>query len=283
MAPRAKGDDGAAEREASGYVSVDGVCLNYCLDGPQDAPPLVFSNSLGTDLRMWEPQLATLAARFRLIRYDSRGHGRSDAPTGPYSLDRLERDLLVLLDTLGIERAHLCGLSLGGMVAQWVAIHHPKRVQRLVLANTAARIGSEASWAERIQAVQAGGMGAVRDVVVDRFLSAAFRGSHPEVTQWVASMVEATSPQGYIATCTALRDADLRPLMGRIQAPTLILSGARDQSTPSEQSRELHASITGSRLLIFDDAAHLSNVEQPEAFNAAVAQFLGDSSSDATR
>lgn len=283
MTSRASGDDGGSKHDTGGFVSVDGVRLNYRMDGPHDAPPLVFSNSLGTDLRMWEPQLPAFAERFRLIRYDSRGHGRSDAPVGPYTLDMLGSDLLALLDVLKIERAHLCGLSLGGMVAQWVAIHHPERVQRLVLANTAARIGTQLSWTERIQSVQAGGMYAVRDTVVGRFLSASFRNTRPEVMHWIASMVQATPPQGYVATCEALRDADLRPLVSRIQVPTIILGGALDQSTPPDQAQELYASITRSRLLILDQAAHLSNVEQAEAFNAAVAEFLGASSSDATR
>lgn len=274
MGSRSLADDGAGE---SGRVSVQGVRLYYRMDGPQDAPPVLFSNSLGTDLRMWEPQLPAFAERFRVIRYDSRGHGRSDAPTGPYTLDLLGRDLLALLDGLEIERAHVCGLSLGGMVAQWLAIHHPARVGRLVLANTAARIGTEASWNTRLQAVRAGGMGAIRDVVVERFLSPHFRRAHPGVTTWITSMLEAIPPQGYVATCEALRDADLRPLVGRIQAPSLVLGGALDQSTPPAQAQELHAAIAHSRLLILDESAHLSNVEQAVAFNASVVGFLGDS------
>lgn len=279
MMMKAMRDDAGLERGEGGYeggyVSVEGARLHYRIDGSQDVPPLVFLNALGTDLQMWEPQLPPVTDRFRVVRYDSRGHGRSDALTGPYTLDLLGRDLLALLDAHGIERAHLCGLSLGGMVAQWVAIYHPERVQRIVLANTAARIGGEASWTERIQAVSAGGMGAVSDVVVDRFLSASFRDSHPEVTRWIVSMVEATPAQGYVAACAALRDADLRPLVGQIRAPTLIISGALDQSTPPEQSRELQAALIDSRLLILDQAAHLSNLERAEAFNAALVAFLG--------
>lgn len=275
MTQRTKGDDGEAVQDDGAYVSVGGIRLHYRLDGPPDTPPIVFSNSLGTDLRMWERQISALAQRFRVICYDSRGHGRSDAPAGPYTLDLLGRDLLGLLDALGIERAHLCGLSLGGMVAQWMAIHHPERVQRLVLANTAARIGSEASWTERIQAVTAGGMSAIRDVVVARFLSPTFRGAHPDVTHWLASMVEATPLQGYIAACAALRDADLSTQVGRIRVPTLIVGGALDQSTPPDQARELHAAISDSKLLIFDEAAHLSNVEQADAFNTSLVEFLG--------
>ncbi|HEX6817517.1 MAG TPA: 3-oxoadipate enol-lactonase, partial [Ktedonobacterales bacterium] len=255
MASRAQANDGESERDTGAFIRLRGVRLHYRVDGPADAPPLILSNSLGTDLRMWEPQAPGFAEPFRLIRYDSRGHGRSDAPAGPYTLDLLAYDLLALLDALGIERAHLCGLSLGGMVAQWMAIHHPERVMGIVLANTSARIGSEQSWTDRIQAVKAGGMSAVRDVVVSRFLSGAYRSAHPEVTRWIASMLEATPAQGYIATCEALRDAVLRTLVGRIKAPALILGGALDQSTPPDQARELHASITDSRLVILDKAA----------------------------
>ena len=148
--------------EASHVAVDDGVRLAYRADGPEEAPALVFSNSLGMDLRMWDSQLAAFAGRFRVVRYDSRGHGRSDVPAGPYTLERLGRDLLALLDALETERAHICGLSLGGITAQWLAVYHPQRVVRAVFANTAARIGSEASWDERVAAVRAGGLRSIR-------------------------------------------------------------------------------------------------------------------------
>src|SRR5262249_35102489 len=153
-------------------------------------------NSLGTDLGMWDPQMPVFAERFRVIRYDARGHGRSDASAGPYTLERLSLDLIALLDALDIARAHVCGLSLGGLVAQWVAVYRPDRVNRRVLATPASRIGSATTWAERIAAVRAGGMGAVRDAVVARFLSERFRREHPEETGRIAEMVEATPAEG---------------------------------------------------------------------------------------
>jgi 3-oxoadipate enol-lactonase len=256
-------------------VSAQGARLFYRIDGRQDAPPVVFSNSLGTDLRVWEPQIPAFAQRFRVVRYDSRGHGRSDVPPGPYTLELLGRDALAVLDALAIERAHFCGLSLGGMVALWVAIHHPERVMRAVFANTAARIGTEASWTARIRAVETGGMDAIRDVVVNRLLSSAFRARHPEVTAEIARMLVATPPRGYIAACEALRDADLRAEIARIGVPSLILGGALDEATPPDQARELHALIMGSRLHVFQQAAHLSNIEQAAAFDASVVGFLG--------
>lgn len=259
---------------ATGDIVVEGAQIFYRLDGPPDAPVLVFSNSLGTDLRMWEPQLPPLAARFRVLRYDSRGHGHSSAPPGPYTLDQLGGDLLALLDALGVRRAYLCGLSLGGMVAQWIAIHHPERVGRVVLANTAARIGTLESWTARIEAVRAGGMPAIRDAVVARFLSERFRNAHPEVTQWLSDMVEATPPEGYLGACEALRDADLRALIPRIAVSTLIIASELDESTPPTQARELLAAIAGSELEVFAETAHLSNVEQPELFTRRVLDFL---------
>ena len=263
-----------AESGESGYVTVASARLFYCVEGPPDAPAILLSNSLGTDLRMWEPQARRLATRFRVIRYDSRGHGRSDAPPGPYTLDQLSGDALALLDALDIAQAHICGLSLGGMVALSLAASHPERIERAVFANTAARIGTEASWSERIAAVRAGGMSGIRDAIVARFLLESFRQSHPEVTRDVGAMLQATPPAGYISACEALRDADLRSVVGRISAPALIIAGARDVSTPPAQARELHAAIAGSQLVILDDASHLSNLEQPDAFNAHLLTFL---------
>jgi len=261
------------------YVTLDdGTRLAYRLDGPVGAPALALVNSLGADLRMWEPQIGALSRRFRVVRYDTRGHGQSDAPHGPYSIDRLGRDLLALLDQLHLAPApiRLCGLSLGGLTAQWLAAHYPERVGRVVLANTAARIGAAASWDTRIDAVRAGGMVAVREAVVARFLSAAFRASHPEDARAIGDMLEATHPAGYIGACAALRAADLRAIVPLIRAPALILAGALDEATPPSQSRELHAAIAGSELVVLNHAAHLSNVEQPEAFNAQALRFLGD-------
>ena len=255
-------------------VIVDGVPLAYRVDGPADAPPLVLVNSLGTNLRMWERQVATLGERLRVVRYDIRGHGCSGVSEPPITLARLGGDLLALIDHLDIARAHICGVSLGGLIALWCAIHHPERVARAVFANTAARIGSVESWSARIELVRQGGMAAVREMALARFFSPTFRAHHPEVADAFGAMLEATDPAGYIAACTALRDADLRPLVPTVRVPSLILAGALDESTPPSQSEELHAAIPGSTLVVLPEASHLSNVEQPEAFNAQLLRFL---------
>jgi 3-oxoadipate enol-lactonase len=251
------------DTDPSGTIEVDGVRLAYRVDGPATAPALVLSNSLDLDRRMWQPQIAALARRFRVVRYDQRGHGRSSVPAGPYTLDRLGGDLLALVDALQVGRAHICGISLGGLVAQWLAVRHPDRVDRVILANTGARIGTEAGWDDRIRRVHAGGMEAIRDLVVGRFLSAPFRQVHPDIVRWVGDLLVATAPEGYVATCEALRAAGLRGEVGAIRAPTLVMAGGLDESTPGDHSHALHAAIAGSKLVILPDAAHLSNVEQP--------------------
>ena len=256
-------------------LEIDGTRIAFRVDGPESAPPIVLSHALGTSLRMWEPQVPALAERFRVIRYDTRGHGESDVSREPVTIERLGRDMLALLDHLGIARAHLGGLSAGGITALWVALHEPARVDRLVLANTAARIGSPEVWDERIATVRAGGMRAMRDGAVERFLMAPFREAHPEIAREVGDMVEATPVSGYVALAGALRAADLRGDLARVAAPTLVIGGAHDPSTPPEQSHELYAGIVGSELVMLDDAAHLSNVEKPDAFAAALLRFLG--------
>lgn len=185
---------------------VDGVRLAYRLAGDEHSPTMVLINSLGTDLRMWDPQVPALTRSFQVLRYDIRGHGQSGVSDEAFTIERLGLDLLALLDELSIVRVRLCGLSLGGMIALWLAVHHPQRIERAVFANTAARIGTEDGWNARIDAVRVGGMAAVRQAVVARFLSEGFRGRHPETAQWVGDMIEATNPAGYVAACAALRE-----------------------------------------------------------------------------
>lgn len=258
----------------SSLVVDDGTRITYRLDGPADGPVLLFINSLGTDLGMWNPQVEALGSRVRMVRYDSRGHGLSDAPPGPYTVERLALDALMLLDALDIERANLCGLSLGGLVALWLAIHKPARVGRTVFANTAARIGSDETWRSRIQAVQSGGMAAIRDAVLARFLSADFREQHPDVTESVGRMLLATPPEGYVGCCAALRDADLRNLVSTVDAPSLVIGGELDEATPPAQAEDLHAGIVPSQLMVIPRVAHLSNLEAPELFSRRVLEHL---------
>lgn len=251
-------------------VIVDGVRLAYRLDGEDQSPPIVLINSLGTDLRMWDPQIPELSRSLHVVRYDVRGHGQSEVSDKAVTIERLGLDLLALLDQLSLAKVRICGLSLGGVIALWLAINHPERIERAVFANTAARIGTVEGWNARIESVQAGGMAAVRGDVVARFLSAGFRARDPETTHWIGDMLEATDPAGYVAACAAVRDADLRDLVHNIRIPSLIIAGGIDESTPPAQAEELHNAISGSSLRIFPEVAHLSNLEQPKAFTACL-------------
>lgn len=252
----------------------DGLQIAYRSDGPENAPPVVFVNSLGTNLHMWDTQAIPLSRSMRVLRFDNRGHGSSAVPTEPYTIENLGKDLLTLLDTLGIAQAHICGLSLGGVIAQWCAAHHPERVLSVVLADTAARIGNDQMWDTRIETVRRGGIAAIHNATLARFLSEGYRRNHPESTQQISQMLMAIEPVGYIAACAALRAADLRPVVSSIRVPTLILVGELDESTPPAQARELHTAIAGSKLAIFPGAAHLANVEQPAEFNTYLLAFF---------
>ncbi|WP_449253329.1 3-oxoadipate enol-lactonase [Brevundimonas naejangsanensis] len=251
----------------------DGVSLYWTADGPEDAPALLLCNSIGSSTVMWIPQLAALAGRFRVIRHDARGHGQSDAPDGDYRLDCLARDALAVLDAAAAATAHVCGMSLGGAVAQQLAISNPERIDRLVLANSAARIGSAESWSQRIAAVRAGGLASIADLAIGRFFSADFIQAHVEAVAPIRAALLATPDQGYIGACAALRDADLTQAVGAIAVPTLVIGGRLDVSTPPDQTEALADAIPGARHIVLD-AAHLSNIEQPRAFTEAVATFL---------
>jgi len=248
--------------------------IAYRVDGASDSPAIVFSNSLGTDHSLWDRQMPAVEEHFRVVRYEACGHGVSDPPRGAVTIERLALDLLALLDHLQVERAVVCGCSLGGVIALWLAVNRPERLTGIVLANTGAKVGTNESWDARIAAVRAGGTVAVRDQVVGRFLTPEFRAHDPEATALIAGMIEATDRDGYIAACEALRAVDLREDAKRVHVPVLIVGSERDQSTPPVLSRELHASIEGSELVMIADAAHLSNVEQPAVFNAALLKFL---------
>lgn len=247
--------------------------IAYRVDGPEDVPAIVFINSLGTDHRLWNAQVPAVAEAYRVIRYESCGHGESDVPPGAMTIPRFGEQLIALLDHVGIERATLCGCSLGGVIALWMSAHHPERVAGAVLANTGAKVGTDESWNSRIAAVKAGGMAAVRDVVVGRFLTAEFREREPEATALVRTMIGATNPVGYVAACEALRASDLRPVVTTVRVPTMIVGSERDESTPPALAHELYASIPESELVMIPNAAHLSNVERPDVFNANLVRF----------
>jgi len=249
------------------------VAVNHVLEGPEDAPVLVLSNSLGTTLGMWDDQAPALRERFRLLRYDARGHGGSPAPPGPYTIGDLGRDALSLLDGLGIERASFCGLSIGGMTGMWLASEVPGRFERLVLCCTAARLDPEA-WQTRAETVRAEGVGAVADAVVERWFTPQFRASRPETFEWAGRMLRETDAEGYAGCCEAIRDMDLRDRLARITAPTLVISGADDPATPPEHGELIRDAIPGAGFEVVPNAAHLANVEQPEEITRAVLGHL---------
>ncbi|MGK9170042.1 3-oxoadipate enol-lactonase [Inquilinus limosus] len=251
---------------------MDAACTTAC--GPEDGPPLLLLHALGVDLDMWAPQVPRLARRFRVLRADRRGHGGSDVPPGPYTLDRLGRDAVGLLDALGIARADVVGLSMGGMVALWLGIHAPDRVGRLVPCCTTAYAGGPEIWDPRIEAVRQGGMAALAHGIIDRWFTPGFRERSPEAVDDIRRKLLAASPEGYAACCAAIRDMDQRGAIGRIRAPMLVLSGAQDQGTPPERGQEIAAAVPGARFLALD-AAHIANIEQADAFTAAVEGFLG--------
>lgn len=248
--------------------------MNARLDGPPGAPVLVLSNSIGTNLALWDDQMPALAARFRVLRYDTRGHGSSPVTPGPYTIERLARDVLELLDAFAIERAHFCGLSLGGATGMWLGIHAGARIERLVLANTAPRIGSAELWNARIDVVGRRGMEAIGEAVLERWLSAGFRARAPQAVARLRAMLLATPPEGYAACCAALRDADLWPGVGAIRARTLIIAAAHDTATPAAEGKRMAEHIAGARYVELE-AAHLSNVEAAERFTAQLVEFLG--------
>jgi 3-oxoadipate enol-lactonase len=256
-------------------VGRDGCRICYALDGPPGRPVLLLSNSLGTSLELWDGVLPALARRFRVIRYDARGHGRSGAPPGPYQLEALGRDALAVLDAGGAARAAVCGLSLGGLTAMWLGVHAPERVSRLVLANTGARIGSPALWNQRIAEVEGGGMSAIADRLLERWFTPDFRRRRPEVVARYHAMIASCSPAGYVGCCAAIRDADLRDAIGAITAPALIVAGAADEATPPALGEAARERIPGARIATLE-AAHLSNVEQPERFAELVVEFLDE-------
>jgi 3-oxoadipate enol-lactonase len=254
-------------------VDAGGCRLWYSVEGRAGGEALLLSNSLGTSAELWAPQLPEFSRAFRVVRYDTRGHGRSDAPPGPYTLDRLGQDALAVLDAAGVSRGHVCGVSLGGLTAMWLALRAAERVGRIVLANTDARIGTSESWEQRVRDVRARGMAAVAAATLERWFTEAFRQERPDTCETIRAMVAGCPPEGYIGCCGALATADLRVPVSAISAPSLVIGGRRDPVLPTTAAAELSTRIPGARLVTLD-AAHLSNVEQPAAFTAAVLQFL---------
>jgi 3-oxoadipate enol-lactonase / 4-carboxymuconolactone decarboxylase len=243
----------------------------YRLEGRSDHPFLVLSHSLGTDHSMWELQMPDLLRYFQVLRYDTRGHGASGSSGGEYSVEQLGKDALAITDQLGIAKFAWCGLSMGGAVGQWIALHAPDRITHLILSNTSPRFGDLASWASRIQSVREGGMAAIVDVVIQRFFSAR---TNPAYAASVRAVFLATDPIGYVGCCGALRDFDSRPLLEKISSPCLVIGSETDPSTPWVGHGELLARAIPNAKAILLPGAHLSNLEQPRSFTAALLDFL---------
>ena len=251
------------------------VDLNCDSTGPDGAPVLLLAGSLGTTLTMWEPQVPRLAATHRVVRFDHRGHGGSPVPNGPYSIEDLGGDVLAMIDRLGLERVSYCGLSIGGMVGQWLAINAPERLDRLILICTAAFLAPADPWLDRAATVRSAGTPEViADTVVTRWFTAPFAETHPDTVARHRAMIAATDPGGYAACCEAIAAMDLRAGLPSVTTPTLVLSGAQDSSIAPSHGRLIADAIPGSRYELLDPAAHLATVERADAVNELIAGFL---------
>jgi 3-oxoadipate enol-lactonase/4-carboxymuconolactone decarboxylase len=262
------------------YVSTPAGTLRYRVDGAADRPALLLSNSLGTTLELWDPQLEEWSRSWRVIRYDTRGHGGSSVPAGEYTIDDLGRDALAVLDAAGARDAHVCGISLGGLTAMWLAVNAPERVRSLLVANTAAKVGTAERWTDRMNKLRNEGIGAVADMVIGAWFTEEFRRREPATVERLRAMIASTPADGYLGCCAALRDADLRDDIRGVRARTMVIGGQQDPSTPMAESEEIQRSIAGA-LLVALPSAHLSNIECADAFTRHGRTFF--SSGEATR
>ncbi|MES2103992.1 MAG: 3-oxoadipate enol-lactonase [Pseudomonadota bacterium] len=249
--------------------------INYQLEGKDSEPVLVLSNSLGTTLDMWQPQMPALLEHFRVLRYDARGHGLSWVTPAPYSMAQLGGDVIALLDQLEIAQAYFCGLSMGGMTGIWLGAHHPGRFLKLALCNTGAKIGTPPVWNTRIDQVIREGMQAIATTVIDRWFTANYQAKAPQNVETVKQMLLHTDRTGYTGCCAAIRDMDLRDALAGIKLPTLVIAGTHDQSTPPADGKLIAERIDSARYVELD-SAHLSNWEQTELFNQNLLSFLKD-------
>jgi 3-oxoadipate enol-lactonase len=253
----------------------DGCLLWAEVEGPPQAPVLMLSNSLGTDLHMWDAQAALLAQRFRLVRYDRRGHGKSGVTRGPYTMERLARDALAIADATGLDTFHWCGLSMGGMEGMWLAAHAADRIDRLVLSNTCCYYADKRVWNEWIATLRAAGdLPRFADFILSLWFSAQFRAEQATALVPFRAMLEATRVEGYAACCEAIRDMDQRDILARIRAPTLVIAGAHDQATTVADAQFIHNHIAGAAFAVFN-SGHFANVEQGDAYAQMLVDFLG--------
>ncbi|MEJ2731103.1 MAG: 3-oxoadipate enol-lactonase [Deltaproteobacteria bacterium] len=257
-------------------IETNGIRINCELSGKKKAPLVVLSHSLACSMVMWRPQLDLLEPHFRVLRFDTRGHGGSDAPAGSYTLEQLVDDAIGILDALDFDRVHWVGLSMGGMIGQGLALNHPDRIERLVLADTTAIIPDEAQpvWQERLDAVQSEGMQAVAESTLERWFTPAYLEQNPSEIDQIRQQILATPVAGYVGCSEAIRRLNYLNRLSVIQAPTLIMVGADDSGTPVAAAEAMHAKIKGSQLVVIPDAAHLSNIEQAQFFNDHLIAFL---------
>lgn len=255
------------------FVEIASLRVHYALTGLAGAPVLALSNSLGTNFSMWDPQLPDLEKKFRVLRYDTRGHGQTSVAPGPYKIELLARDVLCLLDALGLERVHFCGLSMGGMVGMWLGMNASDRLTKLVLCNTGAKIGTAEWWNARIENIRKHGVKAAAAGIIERWFSPEFRERSGEVAASAQRMLESSPPEGYIACCEAIRDLDARDGVSAIPVPTLVITGSKDPATPPADGRFLAERIPAARYVELS-ASHLSNIEAPEQFTGELIEFL---------
>ena len=257
-------------------ITANGININYSLEGPASGPVITMSHSLATDLTMWDPQVPELTSRYRVLRYDTRGHGGTDAPPGRYSLEQLTEDVRALLQALGIAQTHFMGLSMGGMIGQMLALKYPHLLQSLLLCDTMSRVPPEAKslWEERIRIAETQGMEPHVEPTLERWFTAPFRAAGAPILDTVRALIRSTNPHGYAGCCQAIAALNLTEHLKLLNLPTLIIVGEEDVGTPVAASRTIHEQIKGSELVILKSASHLSNLEQPEAFNQAVMAFL---------
>lgn len=255
-------------------IQANGIAIAYDLTGPEGAPAVVLSNSLAANLAMWNAQVDVLAGRYRVLRYDQRGHGATETTPGPYSIELLADDVHALIGALGLGRAHFVGLSMGGFTAQMLALRHPDTVVSLVLSDTACVMPPPETWDQRIAAVREGGMEAVAQATLERWFTPPFHGARRDEVERIRGMILDTEVEGFVGCCGAIRDMFLCDRLDEIAAPALIVVGAEDAGCPVSAAQALNDGIAGSELVVIDGAAHLPNIEKTEPFNAAVLGFL---------
>ena len=254
-------------------ISADGTAIHVEVEGPEDAPVLMLSNSLGTNLHMWDDQVPAFTRHFRLVRFDRRGHGGSAGPKGPYSIERLGRDALAVIDGLGIAKVNWCGLSMGGMEGTWLGANAASRIDKLILSNTASYFPDRTMWDGRIQLARDKGLVALVDGTIERWFTAEFRRRSPQAVARIREMFLSTDVEGYVGCGAAIRDMDNRSLLAKVSVPTLVIAGRHDMGTTLEAGQFIAEHIPGAELAVLE-TAHIANVEQPQAYTDTVLKFL---------